>query len=93
LDIYLEADSISLSGVSTDLAMRNLGDGSIGGAMIPSGIIEYSPEMNAHLEGCFSTEASMVVLDTLESIVQVLTLCDILSLENYYLTPTPMFNN
>ena len=57
--------------MSTDLGMRNLGDGSIGGAMIPSGISECSPEMNAHLEGCLATEASMVVLDTLELIVQV----------------------
>ena len=58
--------------------MRNLGDGSVGGAMIPSGISEYSPEMNAHLEGCLSTEASMIVLDTLELIVQVLIVCYIL---------------
>jgi hypothetical protein len=71
-----KADSISLSGVSTDLAMRNLGDGSTGGAMIPSGISEYSPEMNAHLEGCLATEASMVVLDTLELIVQVVSHTD-----------------
>ena len=35
---------------------------------------ECSPEMNAHLEGSLSTEASMIVLDTLELIVQVLRL-------------------
>lgn len=52
--------------------MRNLGDTSAGGVVIPSGISEYSPEMNSHLEGCLATEASMVVLDTLELIVQVL---------------------
>ena len=57
--------------MSSDLGTRNLGDGSIGGAMITSGIGECSPEMNAHLEGCLATEASMVVLDTLELIVQV----------------------
>ncbi len=55
------------------MGMRLLGDGSIGnGGMMPSGANECSPEMNAHLEGCLATEASMVVLDTLELIVHVL---------------------
>ena len=49
--------------------MREFGDG-IGGLGI-SGANEYSTEMNAHLEGSLATEASMIVLDTLELIVQV----------------------
>ena len=68
------ADSISLSGVSTgtELGVRFSGDGSIANVGIAqSSISEYSPELNFHLEGCLATEASMVVLDTLELIVQV----------------------
>ena len=74
LSFYLSADSISLSGVSTgaELGMRVSGDGSIANVGIAqSSINEYSPELNLHLEGCLATEASMVVLDTLELIVQV----------------------
>ena len=52
--------------------MRVLGDGPMGnGVTGPSGANECSPEMNAHLEGSLATEASMIVLDTLELIVQV----------------------
>ena len=52
--------------------MRVSGDGSIANVGIAqSSINEYSPELNFHLEGCLATEASMVVLDTLELIVQV----------------------
>ena len=52
--------------------MRVSGDGSMANVGIAqSSINEYSPELNFHLEGCLATEASMVVLDTLELIVQV----------------------
>ena len=47
-------------------------DGCVGeGAFGSSSASVLSPEMNAHLEGCLSTEAGMIVLDTLELIVQV----------------------
>ena len=49
--------------------MREFGDGF--GGLGASGANEYSTEMNAHLEGSLATEASMIVLDTLELIVQV----------------------
>ena len=71
---FFSADSISLSGVSTgtELEVRFSGDGSLANVGITqSSISEYSPELNSHLEGCLATEASMVVLDTLELIVQV----------------------
>ena len=71
---FFLADSISLSGVSTgtELGVRFSGDGSLANVGITqSSISEYSPELNSHLEGCLATEASMVVLDTLELIVQV----------------------
>ena len=52
--------------------MRGIGDGHVGnGVIAPSGANECSSEMNAHLEGSLATEASMIVLDTLELIVQV----------------------
>ena len=66
---YVIADSVSLSGAGNELAMREFGD-AISGLGI-SGANECSPEMNAHLEGSLATEASMIVLDTLELIVQV----------------------
>ena len=54
--------------------MRVSGDGSIANVGIAQNSInEFSPELNFHLEGCLATEASMVVLDTLELIVQVCT--------------------
>ena len=66
------ADSISLSGVSTDLGTRTLCEGSItNGPVGASGLTDCSTQLNAHLEGCLATEASMIVLDTLELIVQV----------------------
>ena len=37
---------------------------------------EDSSEMNSHLEGCLATESSMIVLDTLELIVQVVSHTD-----------------
>ena len=61
--------------MSTDLGSRFIGDGSCGGMGLGT-MNEGSSEMNSHLEGCLATESSMIVLDTLELIVQVVSHTD-----------------
>ena len=61
--------------MSTDLGSRFIGDGSCGGMGLVS-MNEGSSETSSHLEGCLATESSMIVLDTLELIVQVVSHTD-----------------
>ena len=60
-------DSLSLGGDSTVSGGRGTSDCSSGGTLTRIS----DPESDSHIEGILSTEASMVVLDTLELIVQV----------------------
>ena len=63
-------DSLSLGGDSTVSGVSRGGTiDSVGGGGTLTRISD--PETDSHIEGILSTEASMVVLDTLELIVQV----------------------
>ena len=62
-------DSLSLGGDSTISSSGGRGTSDSGGGGTLTRISD--PETDSHLEGILSTEASMVVLDTLELIVQV----------------------
>ena len=65
-------DSLSLGGDSTISGGRGASDSGSGGTLTRIS----DPETDSHVEGILSTEASMIVLDTLELIVQVVSSTD-----------------
>ena len=65
------SDSLSLGGESTVSGGRGQGDAGAGAGAGGGTLTRPSdPESDSHIEGILSNEASMVVLDTLELIVQ-----------------------